>query len=253
MKIIKQLDRMVGKAKIRLKKSSPEILTGLTIAGIFATGILSAKAGWKAKEDLDRIRDIREDEPTAFQKTRVAVKHAIPPVLTAGVTTACVIKNHQINKEIKDQLIASYILLDRTFREYKQEVRNKYGDDADHAIRERLKNATDEDKENPEVPLFYDTYGKRFFNLTWEQVIDAEYQLNRLFALRGHVTLNDFYSYLGLDWQVQGDDKGWSEYIGETIYGYQWIDFEHRLTKTDDGLECYIIEYPFPPHEDFLD
>lgn len=35
--------------------------------------------------------------------------------------------------------------------------------------------------------------------------------------------------------------------------GEYWIDFNHRKTVMDDGLEVYIIEMPFEPTYDFLE
>ena len=252
MKIFKQIDRFVGKSKIKMQKNAPVIFTGLTIAGVVVTAALSARAGWKAKEKLDHIEKVRDDKPTKFQYARVGVTCAIPPAIAMGTTIALAITNHRINQETQQNLIAGYILLDKTFREYRQRIRNEFGFEKEKEIYD-ICSGKAEPVEQEEKPLFYDTYGKRFFNLSWEEIMDAEYQINRSFILRGHVSLNDFYSFLGLDWIVEGEDKGWSEYIGETTYGYRWIDFEHRFTTTDDGLECYILDYPFPPHEDYLD
>ena len=47
---------------------------------------------------------------------------------------------------------------------------------------------------------------------------------------------------------VTGDVIGWDCYIGETQYGYRWIDFNHRHYVTDDGLTVCSIDTPFAPH-----
>ena len=86
-----------------------------------------------------------------------------------------------------------------------------------------------------------------------EEIIDAEYQLNRKMALNDSVTVNDFYELLGIDPVDFGDALGWSFGASESYYGYQWIDFTHELSVMDDGLECYILHMVYPPTADFMD
>lgn len=47
--------------------------------------------------------------------------------------------------------------------------------------------------------LFYDGYSQRYFESKISQVLQAEYHLNRNFAIGADVTLNDFYLFLGID------------------------------------------------------
>lgn len=81
-----------------------------------------------------------------------------------------------------------------------------------------------------------------------EEVVQAEYHINRNLALCGEVTLNEFLSFLRLDAVEEGNLIGWDCYIGETQYGYRWIDFDHRHYVTDDGLMVCSIDTPFAPH-----
>ena len=90
--------------------------------------------------------------------------------------------------------------------------------------------------------MFYDEYGKRFFETTLEQVISAEYHLNRNYVLRGYTVLNEFYDFLGIETTDYGNEIGWA--INDD--GTFWIDFDHYQTEID-GVECYIIDMPFGP------
>ena len=101
--------------------------------------------------------------------------------------------------------------------------------------------ATEENDGEPK--LFYDEHSNRYFEATIEQVIQAEYHLNRNFTLRGYVYLNEFYEFLGLSITEYGDVMGWAVNYDE-IY---WVDFNHRKVAMDDGLEVYIIETPYEP------
>lgn len=89
---------------------------------------------------------------------------------------------------------------------------------------------------------------QKFFERTMEQVMRAEYEANRLFILKGSLTLNEFLQILNLPTVEVGDSVGWDEYIGETHFGYKWIDFNHRYFITDDGLTVCSIDMPFEAH-----
>ena len=100
------------------------------------------------------------------------------------------------------------------------------------------------------VQTFYiDGYGRpQLFDRTMEQVILAEYSLNRIFALKGMVTFNDFLHLLDLSGDLEDDEIGWEEYAGDALFGYHWIDFAHHYISTDDGMTVCEISFPFEPH-----
>ena len=89
--------------------------------------------------------------------------------------------------------------------------------------------------------MFFDEYSGRFFESTIEQVVIAEYSLNRNFTQRGYAYLNEFYEFLGLEKTDFGQTVGWV--IEDEIY---WIDFNHRMAKTD-AMEYIDIEILFEP------
>lgn len=95
--------------------------------------------------------------------------------------------------------------------------------------------------------FYFEPYGK-FFESTMENVMQAEYHLNRNFILQGYVSVNDFLDFLKLEHTASGDKDGWEEFAGEAFYGYRWVDFKHRHYTTDDGLSVCAIETPFYCH-----
>ena len=66
----------------------------------------------------------------------------------------------------------------------------------------------------------------------------------------GHIAnaVNDFYEMLGLSALDGGEYVGWN--CDDGIY---WIDFNHRKTVLDDGLEVYIIEMVWTPDTNWCD
>lgn len=99
-------------------------------------------------------------------------------------------------------------------------------------------------EENSSKPvLWYDEYSKRFFTASLEQVLMAEYHLNRNYILRGEAVINELYEFLGLEPTDWGAEAGWAP-MDEGMF---WIEFNHIPAKLDDGSVFYIIEMPFEP------
>ena len=90
--------------------------------------------------------------------------------------------------------------------------------------------------------LFYDTYSKRYFESSINRVLQAEYYLNRDFAIGGYRSVNDFYEFLGIAPINGGDEIGW-----DIATGLAWIDFNHYKTVLDDGLEVCVIDMDWLP------
>ena len=101
--------------------------------------------------------------------------------------------------------------------------------------------------------VFYDEFSKRYFQRTLAQVQAAEYHLNRNYILRGYADLNEFYRFLDLPETDLGGKLGWSMDAAAEMYGYSWIDFEHKAVNLGEGNVCYRIDMPFAPTYDFTD
>ena len=73
-------------------------------------------------------------------------------------------------------------------------------------------------------------------------MLEAEYHLNRNWALGREICVNDLYDFLGIDKIPGGEALGW-------FYedGISWIDFNHHKTVLNDGLEVYVIDIEYPP------
>jgi hypothetical protein len=147
-------------------------------------------------------------------------------------------------------------MLSESYQQYRRAANTVYGEDADSKIiaevaKKKYISADgcyihDPDSASEEL-LFYDSFSQRYFTSTMSSVLNAQYHVNRNFALRGWSDLNELYDFLGLEEHSGGDVIGWS--ADEMIEGglTPWIDFENRLVEMDDGLECYIISTLFEP------
>ena len=247
------MQRIKGNSEIfrSLKKAAPTILTCVSAAGVVAVAVFSAKAATKAQTIIEAEEEKCEKVNGRELKTSEIVKIAapcyIPTILLCTVTIAALIGSDILNKKQQAALVAAYTALSRTYKDYREKAKDLYGDEADSVIED----AVMEDRHSDKI-TFYEEFRDEFFERTIEEVLQAEYHLNRNFALRGYACLNEFYEFLGLPKTDVGDILGWAMDWGECFYGYSWVDFENVDKERKDGSKYCYIHIPFPPTADFL-
>lgn len=248
-----------------VKRYIPTILTCISAVGVVGTAILTAKATPKAAERIELAKKKKGEKLTKLETIKAAYKPYIPAALVGVGTIVCIFGTNTLNKRQQASLISVYALLDKSYKQYKNKVIELYGKETHDEIVEAIavetakevgitagclcNNTCLTDEESCGDPvLFYEEWSGRYFESTIEQVIAAEYHLNRNFCLRGYAILNEFYDFLGIDETDYGNTVGWTPEDG-----FYWIDFDHRKVTMDDGLECYIIETPWGPSAEFLE
>lgn len=249
--------------KKNLKKASPTLLSCFGAVGVIGTSALAVKA-------LRKIRaDSRENhnDPNAYTKLE-AIQSAwiyyVPSVVMGAATIICIFGANILNKRQQAALTSAYALLNDAYQDYRDKLKELYGEDAHRKIMEAIAvekaddvyiasdgfiggGSLDIEEHNPDDNvLFYDSYSKRYFESSLNRVIQAEYYSNRDFAIGTQLSVNDFYGFLGLDPIDDGDEIGWT-----MSSGYSWIDFRHYKTTLEDGLEVCIIDMDYVPELDF--
>ena len=251
------MNNLLLSCKKFINRNGSTILTTIGGVGVVATTVMAVKATPKAVQLLEEA-ELQKDEPlTVIDKIKVAGPIYIPTIITGVATIACIFGANVLNKRHQASLMSAYALLDKTFKDYRNKVNELYGEDADKHVRDEL--AKDSYEDTPVEPednkvLFYDEYSQRYFNATMEDVLNAEYTLNRDLAYHGYLCLNEFYDLLGLEHTDFGDILGWSHNLIYEHQWYSWIEFNHRKVKLEDhegGLECYILEILTEPIPEF--
>lgn len=240
-----------------LKRASPTILSCIAAIGTVATAVLAVKATPKAIEYIQMNTGYNHDGvmevPSKEEIVKATWKNYIPAAAVGLGTIVCILSANGLNRKQQATITSAYVLLENAYKEYKNKLKDIYGEETDTEVRKAV--AKDNYTGDPDVTdgklLFYDEYSNRYFERTMEEVIDAEYHLNREFILEGDVKLNKFYELLGLPGTELGAVVGWDCESAAAFFGYQWIDFEHDLVVMDDGLECYIVHMPFAPTPEF--
>lgn len=257
-------NKFIRQSKIRLKNGTPTILTCLGAVGVVATSALAVRATPKA------VRKIRADScvnhegnPNAYTKLeaiRSAWVYYIPASVVGVSTITCIFGANVLNKHQQAAITSAYALLNNSYQDYKGKTKEIFGEEGHQKILDAIAAEKADDvyisspgicgsdslsfgERNPEdVRLFYDSFSRRYFESTIPQVLEAEYHLNRNWALGGGACINDLYCFLGISTIDGGDDLGWfwSDGMG-------WIDFNHHKTILEDGLEVFVIDIEFPP------
>lgn len=246
-----------------LKKNTPTILSCLAGVGVIATTILAVKATPKVSKLIEDERN-KKHELSKWEKTKIAIPYYIPTALSGAATLCCIFGANILNKRQQASLISAYTFLDQSYKNYRSKVVELYGEETHNEIVDSI--AIEESKnvsirssyletncsrnleESYGRPLlFYDVFSNRYFEKPLEAVLQAEYHTNRNYILMGAMSLNEFYSFLGLEPIDKGDLLGWLP-LDEGMY---WIDFSHRKFLLGDGRECYAIEMPFEPTMDY--
>lgn len=259
-----------------IRKNASTILTFLGAGGAITTVVLAVKATPKAiykiqNAEIDKGEEILNADLegkvkknhysinewpklSVAETVKVCWKDYIPTLAVGTASLACIFGANVLNRKQQESMAAAYAALASAFEGYRDKVNVICGPGTEKAIEKAIEQEkSDIENDRPpwnETQTFYLSYGGKpeFFERTMEQVLKAEYELNRRFVLSGEVHLNDFLDILGLDHVEGGDEIGWEGYIGEALYGYLWIDFHHRYYVTDDGLSVCSIEMPFEPH-----
>ncbi len=292
-KIMTKLTTVMGKTGLVLKKHSPEIFITAGIIGTVASAVIACKATTKisgilddAKAQLDTIHDCAEDKDMAEKYTesdakkdttivyvQTGVKLAklyAPAVILGALSIASIITSNGILQKRNAALAAAYMTVDKSFKEYRSRVKERFGENVDRELRYDVKAetvkavSTDEDGNVTETeittytgdPNLYSDYARIFdeTNPAWEK--DSEYNLyflkaqqeyaNNLLKSRGYLFLNEVYTMLGFPITKAGQVVGWL-YRPDEPTGDNYVDFGifniHNQKACDfvNGYERSII------------
>lgn len=231
-----------------LRKHGGTILAVAASVGVGLTAYETHKAAVKATT----LVVMNKDEPmTKKEVVQECWKFYIPAAVLGGGTIACILGSNTLNKKQIASLSAAYMALGKTYQEYRRQVAERIGSEAEANILEKSK--VEEPAEEDKQLLCYEPFSNRYFHATEAELYDAFYQVNRDFNLNGEVSINNLYSYLGLDYLPEKDDVGWCSDYMINEWEYFWIDFVANKQTTDDGLEVYQVYAFQPPIYDYLD
>ena len=294
MKNLKEkMVKVYNKSEMKVRKYSPEILAGVGVVGVIASTVMACKATTKlndilaeSKEQLEQIKtvavdpayadkytedDAKKDTTITYVQTGVKVaKIYAPSVILCASSLGCLLASNNILKKRNAALSAAYMTVDKSFKEYRKRVADRFGEEVEKEIRYNIKaeEITKVDENGNEVtetvkvmdgtddPNSYSDYA-RFFDescAAWQN--DAEYNLtflkaqqqyaNDLLKARGRLFLNEVYRMLGIDETKAGQVVGWV-YNPDNPTGDNFVDFgiynmqRERVRAFVNGYEPNIL------------
>lgn len=300
--LVKSAGLMFNRIGFKVKKHSPEILVATGVVGVVVSTVMACKATIKAtevveatKDTIDEIYDAEKNGVTKAGKTytaedtkkdlTVAYAHAgvmyaklyAPAVIMGASSIACILASHRILKKRNIAIAAAYTTLDKSFKDYRGRVVERFGEQVEKELRYNIKAKEVEttvvddkgkEKKVKEVknvsaadwdPSQYSPYA-RFFDETckgWMKDPEQTHfylkalqaQANDRLRARGHLFLNEVYEILGFPLTDYGTAVGWI-YDIKHPKGDNYVDFGlfqvRRETDSEYGLdyvEGFILDF----------
>lgn len=249
------LANLMSNTRQFVSKRSPEILTGIGIAGMITTTVLAVRATPKALQLIEEKKnDDWVDELSPLEVVKTAWKPYVPAAVTGITSVACLIGASSVNAKRNAALATAYKLSETALTEYREKVIETIGEKKEKTVRDKV--AEERVKKNPvsksEViitnngtTLCFDPISARYFKSSIDKIKQAENELNKqmLHDISGYVSLNDFYDELGLDHTSVGDDLGWNV--------DRLIDISFSSQLNDNGEPSVVLDYLVAPKYDF--
>lgn len=255
------LSKIVRRVQHTLGKYSPQILTGIGVAGMITTVVLAVKATPKA---LDLIEDKKEeldtDKLTVIDTVKTAWKPYVPAVVTGVLSTVCIIGGNAVGTRRTAALAAAYKISETALHEYKDAIVETVGEEKAKEIKEKI--AQNKLDKNPVVEkqiivtnkgtfLCYDSLSGRYFQSDIETIRKAQNDINDYLFSEDYASLNMFYDFLGLEHTRLGAELGW-----KIDSGTLQIEFDSTLASDKSqgiapGTPCLVLDYNVAPKYEF--
>lgn len=258
------VNKLIKEVQLAFKKNSPQILTGIGIAGMVTTAVMAVRATPKAMALIEErenkwYQDHLGDVETSYKAVpkielvKAAWTCYIPSVIVGGVSIACLIGANNVNLRRNAALATAYSLSESALKEYQEKVIEEVGAKKETEIRDKI--AKDRIDRNPvtrnEVvltekgeTLCYDMISGRYFKTDIDKLRKAENDLNRQMRDDIYISLNEFYDAIDLDPVKIGENIGWNIDKG-------YIDLSFSSQLTEDGRPCLVLDYKVGPNYDY--
>lgn len=244
----------INSSKAILRKRSPEVLTGIGIAGMITTTVLAVKATPKALMLIEeRKLDLNVEELPKIETIKTVWPCYIPSLLTGVVSTACLIGASSVNMRRNAALATAYALSESTLKDYQEKVVETIGEKKVAEVRDAI--ANDKIEKNPVdenaivatergKTLMYEPLSGRYFRSDIDIVKRIISDLNYSLVLDNYVSLNDFYCAIGLGTTDIGDMVGWNAQSAK-------IEVHFGTSLAANGEPCIVIDFIKPPTHDY--
>lgn len=248
------LANILQSTKTAFIKHSPEILTGIGIAGMISTTLLAVRATPRALKLIElKKKEECTDELTPIEVVKTAWKPYIPAAVTGVTSIACLIGASSVSTRRNAALATAYTLSETALKEYKDKVIETIGEKKERDIQEKIdKDHLDKTPLNKSDiiitkkgnTLCLDYHSGRYFNSDIDAIDRAINKVDRKVLVDGYASLNELYDELDLEHTDLGYDLGWNLDDGH-------IDVTYSAQLTKDNQPCIVMNYRVAPHRNF--
>lgn len=279
--IMKSVNGVASKTVMKLKKHSPEILVVAGIAGTVVSAVLACKATTKVAEILDETKgtldtihegmetgaingqeytteDGKKNTVVVYAQTGMKLAKLYGPAIILGtLSITSILASNNILRKRNVALGAAYAAIDKSFKEYRGRVIERFGEQVDTELKYGIKAKKFEEIEvDPETgkekkvkktvmvadPNLQSDYAVYFDSKSRNYETNPDY--NRMFLkaqqafandklqTRGHLFLNEVLDDLDLPRTPAGQIVGWTKDGPDGYVNFRIVEVER---ETEDG------------------
>lgn len=289
--IMKSVNGVASKTIMKLKKHSPEILVVAGIAGTVVSAVLACKATTKVAEILDETKgtldtihegmktgaingqeytteDGKKDTVVVYAQTGMKLAKLYAPAIILGtLSITSILASNNILRKRNVALGAAYAAIDKSFKEYRGRVIERFGEQVDTELKYGIKAKKFEEIEvDPETgkekkvkktvmvadPNLQSDYAVYFDSKSRNYETNPDY--NRMFLkaqqafandklqTRGHLFLNEVLDDLDLPRTPAGQIVGWTKDGPDGYVNFRIVEVER---ETEDGRHEPVLLLDF--------
>lgn len=279
--IMKSVNGVASKTVMKLKKHSPEILVMAGIAGTVVSAVLACKATTKVAEILDETKgtldtihegmetgaingqeytteDGKKDTVVVYAQTGMKLAKLYAPAIILGtLSITSILASNNILRKRNVALGAAYAAIDKSFKEYRGRVIERFGEQVDTELKYGIKAKkfeeievdpeTGKEKKVKKTVMVADSnlqsdYAVYFDSKSRNYETNPDY--NRMFLkaqqafandklqTRGHLFLNEVLDDLDLPRTPAGQIVGWTKDGPDGYVNFRIVEVER---ETEDG------------------
>ena len=306
--LVEKASRTFCKAGLKLKKHSPEILVVGGVVGLVTSGVMACKATTKLSAILDdrkeqielfdkvaanpemvkeeyTVEDAEKDKKIVKVQTAVKVAKLYAPSIAVGVVSiGAIFASNNIMRKRNVALGAAYATVDRAFKDYRNRVVDRFGEELDKELRYNLKTKevkeTVEDENGKKKTVkknikYMDSPMPSEFAVIYDDgcagwtkdpednkffLIQQQRYANERLKRRGYLSLNEVYELLGFPSTKAGQVVGWlydckdPNYQGDDFvdFGLYNVDYEPNRDFVNGYERNIILDFNVAPIIDFM-
>lgn len=289
--IMKSVNGVASKTVMKLKKHSPEILVVAGIAGTVVSAVLACKATTKVAEILDETKgtldtihegmetgaingqeytteDGKKDTVVVYAQTGMKLAKLYAPAIILGtLSITSILASNNILRKRNVALGVAYAAIDKSFKEYRGRVIERFGEQVDTELKYGIKAKKFEEIEvDPETgkekkvkktvmvadPNLQSDYAVYFDSKSRNYETNPDY--NRMFLkaqqafandklqTRGHLFLNEVLDDLDLPRTPAGQIVGWTKDGPDGYVNFRIVEVER---ETEDGRHepAFLLDF----------